>query len=79
MADAYKPIEDDIAYISHLGKVLNRDALGSSDVIAKRITGVDWSGKSGAPVLMVVADQLTGVEDPRWVYHVETLHERYGR
>ena len=79
LSDAYKVVEDENSHISHLGKVLNRSVLGDSDIVAKRVTGIDWSGASGAPVLLVVADQLTGVNDPRWVYQVETLRERYGR
>jgi hypothetical protein len=72
-------VTDEEAYISHLGRIIDRSALAESDVQAKRIVGIDYSGKSGAPVVLVVADSLQGIRNPKWFYHVESVNERFGR
>ncbi|MFP4105095.1 MAG: hypothetical protein ACLFVU_03300 [Phycisphaerae bacterium] len=61
---------------SRYGDILNRARAKKTGVSGMRSVAVDYSGKSGAPMLMVIVDRVSGGDKKVWTWQLET--ERVG-
>lgn len=62
---------------TELGRFPVAGAFGKSKVTGGRLMAVDFSGKSGAPCVIVLVDTLRGAERPVWSWQLNGLREGY--
>ncbi|MCC5830650.1 MAG: hypothetical protein JJU36_14485 [Phycisphaeraceae bacterium] len=80
LADVYAtPVMDDngrpIAPYEWYGDVRRPHAFGDSGIEGMRAMAVDYSGRSGAPCMIVLVDQVEGHEVPLWAWQLDSASE----
>ncbi|MFP4105593.1 MAG: hypothetical protein ACLFVU_05805 [Phycisphaerae bacterium] len=74
------PTANTVVVDNYDGSMTVPGALKSRGITARRVVGVDYSGKSGSPCLVVIVDEFEGASNPhRWIYQLDSKQEEYGK
>jgi hypothetical protein len=69
LTDLYAGRKEDMRVYDRHGK-RNPAALGDTGISGMRAVAIDYSGKSGARALLVVADRVSGAKETRWMWQL---------
>jgi hypothetical protein len=61
------------------GRIPHPQAFGDSGIHGLRSMAVDFSGKSGAPCMIVLVDRIEGGKGKSWTWQLESKSEKVGK
>jgi len=77
LSDLYtKPLIDrrgqPVSNYEYYGRVRREHTFMKSGITGSRAMAVDYSGKSGAPCMIVIVDRIDGAKDPIWSWQLDS-------